>query len=337
MHVLVNDFIGGVLDRGIPLYVRNLVQGLRQEGVRVTVVRAPAVFRKIPRGAFYIIAVMMEQFVLPLIGLLLRADATIYPYNTMAIADVFSRRGRIVVHDLELLNRSRFSPARLYCTLCYAVIRRLAYPVFTIADLIQKKILERDIFGQAPIRLLPNTFYIFEELVRANASAAVTEKSLLLCTGSTKNKDLASVVSEYLPLALSQGWRVSILGLHKKNDAAILEPLCPFLSSGQIKLCGQLSDSDVAREYLSHQVVWVHSQREGFGRCVVEGRLAGRPVVCSAIPEFVTLKDAGVFFYDHAAGFGDRLETLAGQASPLPGYAGYPYRRMLRDSIHAGL
>jgi len=28
LHILINDFIGGVLDRGIPLYVRNLIDGL---------------------------------------------------------------------------------------------------------------------------------------------------------------------------------------------------------------------------------------------------------------------------------------------------------------------
>ena len=35
MHILINDFIGGALDRGIPLYVRNLIDGLRGEGLRV--------------------------------------------------------------------------------------------------------------------------------------------------------------------------------------------------------------------------------------------------------------------------------------------------------------
>ena len=46
MHILINDFIGGALDRGIPLYVRNLIDGLQQEGFDVAVVRAPAWCRK---------------------------------------------------------------------------------------------------------------------------------------------------------------------------------------------------------------------------------------------------------------------------------------------------
>ncbi|MEX1083231.1 MAG: hypothetical protein WEC82_02820, partial [Xanthobacteraceae bacterium] len=264
---MVNDFIGGVLDRGIPLYVRNLIFGLREEGIRVSVVRAPAVFRKLPRGAFYVIAVLMEQFVLPVVGFVLRADITIYPYNSIAFADVLSRRGRIVVHDLEQINKPRFAPARLYCSFCYAAIRRFAYPVFTIADLIREKIVASGVFDQSPIRLLPNTFYVFENLVRAEGPQAVREKSILLCTGSTENKDFSSVIADYLPPALTQGFRVSILGLHKKNEAALLNPLESSLASGRLRLCGQLSDRDVVREYLSHQIVWVHSKREGFGRC----------------------------------------------------------------------
>jgi hypothetical protein len=49
MHVLINDFIGGVLDRGMPLYVRNLIDGMREDGFRVSVVRAPRFCRKLPR------------------------------------------------------------------------------------------------------------------------------------------------------------------------------------------------------------------------------------------------------------------------------------------------
>lgn len=337
MHILVNDFIGGVLDRGIPLYVRNLIHGLREEGFRVSVVRAPAAFRLLPRGVFYIISVLMEQFVLPVIGVVLRADVTIYPYNSIAIADVVTGRGRMVVHDLEQLNKPRFAPARLYCSACYAVLRRFAYPVFTIAGLIQKKIIESGIFGQAPIKLLPNTFYVFEDLIRTNVPASVTDKSILLCTGSTQNKDLATAVSDYLPLALAQGFCVSILGLHKKNDLALLRPLESFLTSGRLRLCGQLSDAEVAREYLSHQIVWVHSLREGFGRGVVEGRLAGRPVVCTAIPEFLTLKDAAVFCYANSSEFAAVIARLPQPQSQTPNYTGYPYRQMLRDTLSKGL
>ncbi len=336
MHILINDFIGGVLDRGIPLYVRNLIEGLKEEGVRVSIIRASPIFRRIPRGLFYAISCWVEQFVLPVAGLILRADVTLYPYNSIAIADILSGRGRIVVHDLELLDRARWSPSRLYCKTCYFVIRWLGYPVFTIADIIRNKIVASKAFGKAPIFILPNTFYGFE-ILAARTTAAVRKKTILLCTGSTPNKDLATLVRDYLPSALHDGWSISIMGLHKKGDAATFAALSGPLSSGQLTICGRLTDQDVVRAYKTHEVVWVHSLREGFGRCVVEGRLVGRPVICSAISEFATLQDSGVYLYATPVQFAERLAAVSGKALENQPYRGYPYRAMLRQALDRDL
>ena len=78
----------------------------------------------------------------------------------------------------------------------------------------------------------------------------------------------------------AQGERCAPIGAARK---------CPR-PPGQLRICGQLSDRDVAAEYQKHEIVWVHSLREGFGRCVVEGRLAGSRVICTNIPEFAELR-----------------------------------------------
>ena len=168
MHVLINDFIGGVLDRGMPLYVRNLIDGMREEGFRVSVVRAPRFCRKLPRSLFYMFAVLIEQTALPLIRLLLAADVTLYPYNSAAIVDLFTRRARIVVHDLEQLNR-RISPSKAYYLACYRVIKRLDRPVFTVSELSRQRLIASGRFGRGSITILPNTFYAFERLLRAQS------------------------------------------------------------------------------------------------------------------------------------------------------------------------
>lgn len=334
MHVLINDFIGGALDRGIPLYVRNLVEGLRGEGLRVSVVRAPAFCRKLPRSVLYLIAVVVEQTLLPAFGFWLRADLTIYPYNSVAIIDLLTRRGRIVVHDLEQLNRP-LSFSKLYYLFCYRALKWFNAPLFTISDITRQRLAQSGLFGQGPVTLLPNTFYAFERL--AAAETPQRAQSILLCTGSTANKDLETVVAEYLPALLARGHRISILGLHKASDMAKLEPVAAFVASGQLQLCGLLSDADVARAYRSHAVVWVHSLREGFGRCVVEGRLAGARVLATDIAEFAELRDGEVSLYKNPAGFFtdlDRLIRLSGPAAP---YSGYPYRELLRRAIETAM
>lgn len=336
MHVLINDFIGGALDRGMPLYVRNLIDGMREEGFRVSVVRAPRFCRKLPRSAFYVAAVLIEQTALPLIRLLLGADVTLYPYNSAAIFDLFTRRARIVVHDLEQLNRG-MSPSKAYYLMCYRVINRLDRPVFTVSELSRQRIIASGRFGRGPITILPNTFYAFERLLRAQSHPRETKNSILLCTGSTPNKDVESVAAEYLPKALAVGYRVSILGLHKATDAPRLASLGGFLKSGQLRVCGQLTDSEVAAEYQKHEIVWVHSLREGFGRCVVEGRLAGSRVVCTDIPEFAELRDGDVYLYKDAVAFMSTLERLANADAPIGPYNGYPYRELLREALKGGL
>jgi hypothetical protein len=336
LHILINDFIGGVLDRGIPLYVRNLIDGLKQEGFRVSVVRAPGFCRKLPRNLFYAIAVLIEQTALPMIGLILRADLTLYAYNSVAIADLFTRRGRIVVHDLEQLNRG-LSPSKVYYLACYRAIKRLDRPVFTISELSRQRLIGSGLFGHGPITILPNTFYAFEQLLRADTMKRETKTSILLCTGSTANKDIATVAADYLPKVLARGFRVSVLGLHKVTDAPRLASLSHFLDGGQLRLCGQLSDGEVAAEYRKHEMVWVHSLREGFGRCVVEGRLAGSRVLCTNIPEFAELRDGDVSLYNDSTEFMSMLDRLVKTDSPIRPYRGYPFRQLLRNAIQTGL
>jgi hypothetical protein len=109
------------------------------------------------------------------------------------------------------------------------------------------------------------------------------------------------------------------------------------MTSGQLRVCGRLSDREVAHEYRSHTVIWVHSLREGFGRCVVEGRLAGRRVICTDIPEFAGLRDADVYFYKDPNEYMTTLDRLVHMQSPIGPYEGYSYRALLRSAIQSAL
>ncbi len=336
MHILINDFIGGVLDRGMPLYVRNLIDGLKAEGFRVNIVRAPRICRRLPRNVFYMLAVFVEQVIVPIIGFLKRAELTLYPYNSIAVIDIFTRRGRIVVHDLEQLNRPA-SLSKSYYLACYRALKWRDWPVFTISKLSQQRLRASDLFGDGPITILPNTFYAFERLLRIETQAPSDRASIMLCTGSTANKDIESVARDYLPKVLASGFHVSILGLHKTTDAPRFSALDNFISSGQLRLCGQLSDGEVVAEYQNHNIVWVHSLREGFGRCVVESRLAHRRVICSDIPEFAELRDDDVYLYKDSLEFMATLDRLRHTDLPIAPYDRYPYRELLRSAIGSGL
>jgi Glycosyl transferases group 1 len=298
-------------------------------------VRAPALCRLLPRNVFYALAVVVEQTVLPVLGLLLRADLTLYPYNSVAVADVLSGRGRIVVHDLEQLNRG-LSFSKLYYLACYRVLKWCNAPMFTISPLSQQRMEKSGLYGRGPITILPNTFYQFERLVGGVKPRPLPPRSILLCTGSTANKDIETLVADHLPKLMDADFHVAVLGLHKVTDAPRLAALDRYIASGRLRVCGRLSDREVARQYRSHALVWVHSRREGFGRCVVEGRLAGAHVICSDIPEFASLADEGVHLYQDAAAFMAAVEQLAAMERPLGRYQAYPYRELLRAAIRQG-
>jgi hypothetical protein len=307
----------------------------------VSLVRAPPIFRKVPRSLFYLVAVVFEQTVVPVIGLLRRADVTLYPYNSVAIADLLTRRGRIVVHDLEQLNRG-MSPSKLYYLACYRALKWLNRPVYTISELTRQRMIESGLFGRCPITILPVTFYAFEELLRAATPRHNDKMSILLCTGSTANKDVDSIATDYLPKLMAAGFKVTIVGLHKATDMPRFAPLRGHVTSGQIRICGRLSDGEVATEYQKHQIVWVHSLREGFGRCVIEGRLAGGRVVCTDIAEFAGMRaemrdDTEVYLYKDSAEFMKILDHLVRTDAPPRPFHGYPYRELLRSAIESGL
>ena len=334
MRVLINDFIGGALDRGIPLYVRNLIEGLRDEGLDVRVVRAPAIFRKLPRGVLYLIAVLVEQTLLPAIGFLLRADVTIYPYNSVAVIDLLTRRGRIVVHDLEQLNRPP-SFSKLYYLFCYRAVKWFNAPLFTISDITRARLTQSGLFGGGPVTLLPNTFYAFERLPRRRRRGATLRSYCAPARRRTRTS------KQSWPNTCRVFWQRAIAlpssELHKAADMAKLQPVAAFMTSGQLQVCGRLSDQEVARAYRAHAVVWVHSLREGFGRCVVEGRLAGAPVLATDIAEFAELLDGDVYLYNNPASFSAELDRLIKRPRLAAPYTGYPYRELLRRAVDSAM
>ena len=293
--------------------MRNLIEGLRGEGLRVSVVRAPAFCRKLPRSVLYLFAVVVEQALLPAIGFWQRAHLTIYPYNSVAVIDLLTRRGRIVVHDLEQLNRP-LSFSKLYYLFCYRTVKWFNAPLFTISEITRQRLAQSGLFGNGPVTLLPNTFYALSASPLPRRRGAAID---LAVHRLNREQGPGNGLAEYLPAVLAQGFRVSILGLHKASDMAKLEPVAAFMASGQLHLCGLLSDSEVACAYRSHAIVWVHSLREGFGRCVVEGRLTGARVLASDIAEFAELRDSDVYLYNNPAVFLAELGRLARMTGPV--------------------
>jgi glycosyltransferase involved in cell wall biosynthesis len=75
------------------------------------------------------------------------------------------------------------------------------------------------------------------------------------------------------------------------------------LAGLSIKFLPQVSAEMVANVYKFAKYVWVHSNNEGFGRSIVEARLAGKVVIASNIEAFRAQSDSSVFLYGTEAQF----------------------------------
>jgi glycosyltransferase involved in cell wall biosynthesis len=333
MHVLINDFIGGYVTRGIPQFVGSLEIGLAEAGHRVSVVRAPRWFEHLPRPIAHAVAVAVEQAFVPIYGRAIGAEVVIYPYNSMAALDLRSGRGRIVVHDLELLSRAPASLNRLYAEWCYRAIRRRRHPIFTVSDSAKQSLAQCPFFEGSAIHVLPNAFYGFERSLRTVGPVTTRPRTALLCTGHTPNKELSRVASSLLPLILGRDVSVHVVGLHSAKGRGELSALREAAERGRLVIHDRLPDPELARLYAESTFVWVHSRSEGFGRPIVEGRLAGRPVICSDIPPFRALADRMVRHYTDADSFLDAIAwALEVRAENVP-YDGFDYRAEFRAAI----
>jgi glycosyltransferase involved in cell wall biosynthesis len=329
--------MGGWLDRGIPLYTRNLIETLRLGGFEVIELRAFAFQRQLPRLVNHILGTLVEQFISPFYWRIRGAIFAIYPYNSIAILDVLNRNTLVVIHDaaaFEFKLHSKMA-TRWYYRVVYGCLHLAGKPIYTVSE-IEVERLSAFGFGYAPIGILPNSFDAFLELL-AEVRQDVRKENVfgpfdvMLCTGFDPQKDHLTALLGLLPRLLDRGWKVAVFGLQTTQES--ISEICPHPAfAGQVKILPRLSDSEVARFYLASRIIWVHSLREGFGRCVVEGRLAGKPVVGSRIPEFERLLDPSVYLYEDPQSFDAAFDRANADSEPGP-YIRYEYRSRILNAL----
>lgn len=331
--VFIYDYMGGWLDRGIPLYTRSLAMAFAESGWTVRIFRALRIQRHLPKFVNHMLGAFCEQIIAPIFWRCTGATVAIFPYNAMPLIDIFSKRAHIVIHDTMTFEFKSPLYTRLYYRVIYHFIRRARRPIFTVSGQEVARLREFG-FVNNEIHVLPNGFGIFRNYVTSArntlSQAEPRSRGILLCTGIAPTKDFLEVARTLLPLAISSGWRVEIFGLGSSRD--VLSKHHPSIAA-KVKLLGQLSDRQVAEAYVRNSVIWVHSLKEGFGRCVVEGRLAGRPVVCSDIPAFARIADRGVYLYTSSSEFLTALQRAEIDSVPTV-YSGYDDIKALRNAIN---
>jgi glycosyltransferase involved in cell wall biosynthesis len=299
-RVLVFNFFAGVMERGIPLYTQNLAECMRRVGIEPVEIRCPAWLRRWPRPARNVAFVLFEQIVAPMTGLLRRCSLAVYPYNSVSIVDSLLGRAVLVVHDL-IPNRRHNLAARYICV-TQSVHRWVGGPVCAASDHTLTHLRRLTAFKRCALTLWSNPFYSFESALAWRAASVQRATGgpprVLLCSGMGRYKDYSGALRLFVRSAALQGAELRVMGFGDDAPLAMRRVYrLPADVRRRITVLPRLTLKDLITEYVSSDVVWVHSKREGFGRCIVEGRLCGRPVVASDIGAFRKLAPFGVQLY----------------------------------------
>jgi glycosyltransferase involved in cell wall biosynthesis len=291
--ILVFNFFGGILKRGIPNYVDNLCVALGREGVECKQLRCPTIMRKLPRSLLNVAFVLTEQLVVPLVGI--RYDRVIYSSNSVSLAGVFSRKSALIVHDFISCRGRNGSLAARYTRLTQAAYDKGRGDVIYISESTKRigRTLKR--FSRSNTFLFPNSFYNF--MAHVSAEQPARSGAVLLCSGWSATKDLAGALQLYLESGLYRTRSLRILGLAGRRE--VIEKFEQDHSEvrGRIELMPELNDREVVLAYENASWTWVHSKSEGFGRSVAEARICGSLVIASNIPPLRAQADEATFFY----------------------------------------
>ena len=339
-RVLVFNFFGGVMDRGIPLYARDIAESMRRVGLEPLELRCPRALRRLPRALRNSLFVLFEQVAAPLARALRGCTLTVYPYNSAGIVDAVLGRSVIVVHDLIGNSRDTAGLAARYIRYTQAVHRKFARPVCAASIHTLAHLRRLPAFGRCALRLWPNAFYAFEAALsrrRAETSRGEQERlRILLCSGIGPNKDYAGALAQFRHSRALEGAELRIVGFGDEAELARRRAShLPDPVRERIVVLPRLSLDELVAEYTASDLVWVHSRTEGFGRFVIEAMMCGRPVLASNIGAFRRLKGPGVFLYrrDHFDEAAER--ALVARSAPHPNLSAYhaPLEAAVREVV----
>lgn len=343
-RVLVFNFFAGLKARGIPVYAAELEACFRRLGIEHRELRAPAWLARAPGPVQNAIYVLYEQFVAPVAGRLWGTRMTVYPYNASSLIDALTGRAVMVVHDLIPNRRESTGLAARYIRACQAWHAAMGCPVAAVSRRTLRHLQRIQRYKRSPLYLWANPFYAFEEALErtgrsshaADCSGEQRPLSVLLCSGMGANKDYRGALRLLRQLTPSRAVTLRVLGFGR--DAHLAERAIDSLPKAwrdHASVLPRLTLDETVHEFSNCDLVWVHSLAEGFGRPVVEARLAGRPVLATDIGAFRALRRLGhIHLYKEggfAAAFCAALEDV--RAGGVPVASAQHFNRQLEAEV----
>jgi len=301
--ILVADFFGTAKERGIAAYVRDF-EVIANQSASVTLLQAPPWVKRQSVTVQNLLLVLHEQIVVPLHALFRCPDLIIYPYNSSSLLLALSRRTICVIHDLiPYRSRTRASGwAYLYVACSTRWHAKLGRRLVAVSPFTERLLTSLERFRKCEVIYIPNCFSTMTDAIDPR-TLPPPQRRVTLISGSGPNKAFSEAIALMASTTADprfEGLSFDIVGFgpeHARASELIAEATQQGLKLPPIQVHPLLPRAELDALLSDNSVTWAHSHAEGFGRTVVEGRMAGRPVVMSRLAVFKPLEDPFTFTY----------------------------------------
>lgn len=153
-------------------------------------------------------------------------------------------------------------------------------------------------------RVVPVGLGISRELVDAEARRPVglpgSVNSFFLTVGRLNvRKNLTGTIRGFADAgAINAECPLVVVGSRNGREERLPDALAPLVASGAVLFLGHIGDSELKWLYQRCELFAFLSRGEGYGMPPVEARALGADVLCSDLPVFRELLDAGATFVD---------------------------------------
>lgn len=307
MRILIFNFFSGVMERGIPIYCKNLRECLEIDGHFVMEVCCPAWAHALPKFAQNVLFMLYEQLLMPVLSLF--HSKVIYPYNTASMLGSLHPGSLLIVHDFIPNRKSDKGLVARYVRLTQYVHAALGRDVAFVSTATYRVALRLKAFSKSRLQLLPNGFWTFRRAI-CGLNFPPGER-VLLCTGVGQNKDLRGALDLYASVLAERRIPVALLGL-AGDETSTQNWLAahPEIDQGLICVLPRLNDGEVVEAYMRSRWIWVHSRHEGYGRSIAEAKCCAKYTIATNIPPFRDQKDNTVQLYSDTHSFSRAVDFL---------------------------
>ena len=295
------------MERGIPIYCKNLRETLEREGNHVFELCCPVWAHGLPKSLLNILFMLYEQLLMPILSLFY--SKSVYPYNTASVLGSLHPGSLLIVHDFIPNRKSDKGLVARYVRLTQCVHAAFGRDVACVSTATYRVAMKLKAFAKSRLLILPNGFWTFRQAIRGLSFPQ--GEHILLCTGVGQNKDLCGALNLYTSILAERRIPLALLGL-AGNEVITQRWLNehPEVDPALIRVLPRLSDGEVVEAYMRSRWVWVHSRREGYGRSIAEAKCCAKYTIATNIPPFRDQKDSTVQLYGDAQSFSKAVDVL---------------------------